>query len=304
MALGDSFTYTPGFSPTSKAKRDPGKPDRKPSAPQQGTLFRAHKSQRKPESRQPRGYSQDRYQDVGRVTGLLKPATNPHYGPVDANKTRVTGYKNERSEYAQTLSTLARSTIPLEHFEDNTPHFYAHSDLGAGTMGEYQWGDPGRVPPRLHVATGHSKDPTAIHEMGHHNLHMSGWDPGEDMTPEARGHDEGSADRYALEHYRNPGYKRSPMSEKQRLQETGQPWNWFNAYGYTSGTIGTRKRNAFTQYYNNAYLNGEQFDQDLLRDPGLPKNHVPGQRPLIHKENPPWGSGLPVKWSINPEAMP
>lgn len=291
MEFGEQFRYEPRIK-------------NKPNA--QGTLFQVHPSQRTPQSRQPRGYSRERYDEVGKVTGILRPAKNPYYGPVDLSKTRIYGHGPTRNEYAQTLSTLARSTIPLEHFESNTPHFYAGSDLGYGTAGEYQRGDPGRVPPRLHIATGYSKDTTAIHEMGHHYLHMSGWNSSGNMEPGTRGHDEGFADRYAVEHYRNPGYKRKPLTEQQHLQEVGQPWNWFDAYGYRDDYHGNNARNAFTERYNKTFLNGEQFpwEKKLSMDASLPKEHIPGQQPLIHKENPPWGSDLPTGWSINPEAMP
>src|SRR5580700_5006990 len=91
---GSDMQLGPQFNLQSNMKAKPNS---------QGTLFQANASQRTPASRQPRGYSPERYKAVGQALSLDVP-----FGHDPG-----TGWARARATAA-----VARSTIPMSHLED------------------------------------------------------------------------------------------------------------------------------------------------------------------------------------------
>lgn len=293
MDMGEQFTYTPGFSPTSKAKPKPGKPQRQPG-PQQGTLFKVNPSQRTPESRQPRGFSNQRWNEVGMATGLLH-SYSDYEGVSHLKGSAVHAHPMHAQNVADTLSTIARSTVPVADL--------ANLHVGAGYVNkpETKKGEYNRdsaMGPVASVYRDSGKDITPIHEIGHHVQAESGgayWNGGH-RSSSVQGETEGFADNYAQQHARTPGYKPQPVPVD------AHPQDW---HGYYDMRGNYSAQETFDAGYHmergtGQYLNYDQFGFEARRASGnLPKEHIPGQVPLLHRTTSGWGDKAKTTWDYN-----
>lgn len=243
----------------------------------QGTLFSADPSQRKPESRQPRGYSPERYKAVSEATDLTrKNGSMRIYG----------GYADVA---AKALSEVARSTVPLSDLKrphPDQPASQENPDLHIGVRqreGEgyevakgaaafYQKPGTTAIPDQGRVALYNDAyhDGTVIHEIGHHASHLAGNEAYD--SPSSKGAEEGRADKYLDTHGRTAGYKQKPMPRDADYQPFGhQDPGQTGQFGYSY-----RK-----ERHGNSLgpLQPDQFGSDL------PKEHVKGQMPMLDKVN-------------------
>lgn len=228
----------------------------------QGTLFRADPSQRTPESRQPRGYSPERMQAVGQALGH-------RYGG------KIWAPPGLHEGQAQALATVARSTVPLSDIQRETQGHKLqmnvtntiHKDYGVrpDALGNYENADSHQPVARIELLPKATKGTTPIHEIGHHVDRDRPYG-----SDEEKGRSEGFADAYAAKHARQPGYKR-------RAQPVdSEPGKWGS--------------NDFQPSFNAAYNterhgspHGALQPQQFGTSKDLPKGHVPGQLPLLHK---------------------
>lgn len=179
------------------------RPNMKAKPNSQGTLFRASPDFRTPESRQPRGYSPERYAAV--KSALTDEDSWSKIGD------RVEGEHPWRQD--QLTRTLARSTAPVEDIKK--------VDLwvtGMGPARDVKFN--GRFAERkglrgIQLANDRERTSTAVHELGHAIDHANQKPFFQDNSLASRGMREGSADDYAAQHYRQPGYKRKGLGESQ-----------------------------------------------------------------------------------------
>lgn len=245
----------------------------KPNA--QGTLFKADKSQRTPESRQPRGYSPERMQAVRKTLT-----------PGGINRSNMEAYEISRtgktptvvSGQDQAMRTVARSTVPLSDIQGKSGmgnvsmHATKSIDTGAyngiqsGAAGEYRKA-VGPYDPTIHVAPKYTNTFVPIHEIGHHVDRAEPY-----KTPHQKGRAEGFADAYADKHAKKPGYKRQPATTVPRDSGSYGIWTKGMSQGMASA-------------FNERYQQQRPTLQEAQFGPGkdLPKNHVPGQNRLLDK---------------------
>lgn len=286
----------------------------KPNA--QGTLFQVNPSQRTPESRQPRGYSPQRYGEVADALDIKRKNFGPGtYGGHEHGGMAMQVYRGHAETLARATSAVARSTVPMSDItrpdasqpssqENPSLHMgvWNRTSEEAGELGHYSAPGTTAQPDEGHIALSiDATDNTPIHEIGHHVDRDS--DRG--RSPEAHGHAEGFADSYAQEHGRTAGYKQKPVPVESR------PSAWNNSYGMKDDNYShARFAGAYTQERSN--LNTDQFSFESRRASGeLPKEHVTGQLPLLHKQ--PAGRRMnrqtrdyedaPASWSYNHELM-
>lgn len=202
----------------------------------QGTLFRVDKSQRTPESRQPRGYSPERIRAVDKRFGFSKEAEfrlHPPF-PGDTHTPRYAG----NPDAAHVLRTIARSTVPMHHLNKLDTIISGHKFDDHSTRGQYDKLDD--VEGSFHsilVGEGEAQSATAIHEIGHHVGRKRFPNYGQSY-PYMSGQSEGHAEHYAEEHAREPGYKRKPAKEFRKKQEPDReayPWIHHMRLGLTNG---------------------------------------------------------------------
>lgn len=166
-------------------------PSMKDKPNSQGTLFRVSADARRPEMRQPRGFSPERRRQVGAAVGHV-------YG--------VGGVYTAPGERAALVNNLARSTVPVGHLIGAVKwHTGADEFLGEGNNGEYRRGLNSIL-----LAHGREQKSTVIHELGHalskqFETAHSAYD-----TSTRRGQEEAFADNYATDHSRSSGYKQKP----------------------------------------------------------------------------------------------
>jgi len=170
----------------------------------QGTLFQGG-SEQMTDAKWPKHYTPERLHEVlPHVAPYKHGAEGVHDAP--AMFEYDTG-----SERRKLVDTVARSTVPAHHmlgvqFKPGAQVV----DMGTGTPGEYASGDYKRShpssPARIRITRGHAETHTPIHEIGHH-VSFDGGLPDRGVIPYTtagdRGHEEGKADAYAQEHYRD-----------------------------------------------------------------------------------------------------
>jgi hypothetical protein len=267
----------------------------KPNA--QGTLFSADPSLRRPESRQPRGYSPERYAAVGRMIGHL-------YGG------EVVAPPGTHEAQAHVLATVARSTVPLEDLKAR--HSSKGLSIGVSTSKSNSGGVSEGSAGTYHETKGPGHPATAwvtpeaaptyavLHEIGHH-AEREGLGIPSTADPEKMGRSEGFADQYAETHYRTPGYKQRGFTVPSHSED------WHENYA-----IAPRDRYKFDNGYLQARRPPLQWDQFTARKESLakgiasgdlPREHVSGQLPLLHKHTGSWGVGKTSRWSIATENL-
>lgn len=179
----------------------------KPNA--QGTLFRAPVTARKPESRQPRGYSPERYAEVrstlsGRVT---------HHA----------GGESHFVEDSQTMDhltrSLATSTVPTERIA-SVNGWATGLQFHDGRLAEHDTFQDRSV---IRMAPGVHRNAFAVtHELGHEESFRNNRNSRAYSTSSEQGAEEGSADRYANQHARLPGYKKRPDKLETSYERTSK----------------------------------------------------------------------------------
>lgn len=201
----------------------------------QGTLFSGGKRYSS-DKRYPKGFTPERRDAVSQA---LVPKSGVYLGRngMERHSQTFSGNRNLRDfqfgddkqhtrskqGLRRAVENIARSTVPLEHLQPakgfkevrlTVDESHYDGQLAAkGNAGEY-WhaGMPqGGVPSGRNdivVQTDYADSPTVIHEVGHHasnvqmKPHSGAW--GGYRTPGTRGLEEGFADKYADEHYRDP----------------------------------------------------------------------------------------------------
>jgi hypothetical protein len=262
---GDQFSYGP---------RTKNKPN------SQGTLFRVNPSQRTPESRQPKGYSPERYRQVTEALGAkFRPGLHEH------SNSNLGIYHGHAETLARAMASVARSTVPMKDItrpDLSQPKSNANPDLHVGVSGEKsvnsgEYKTPGSTAMkgegRITLYPQHSHDSTVLHEIGHHvdRDRISAFSNDADL-----GYAEGVAENYAEQHGRKPGYK-----SRKAEPSNHSPSDWHG------------------EYLNNNYARSREFDHGFRQarpvnyenhaDPsGLgpntyPKGHIQGQLPLLIK---------------------
>jgi hypothetical protein len=258
------------FDMTSKIKN-------KPNA--QGTLFTPDKSARTPESRQPKGYSPERYQAVGEATGMSRKNGSMHV------------YGGHAETQARAWASLARSTVPVEHLkrpDTSKPASEKNPSLNIGVR-NHEKGDPSghyqapgttamKHQGRIALFKGAAADDTVIHEIGHHvDRDRSSPADRNQVIPHA-GSQEGFADRYAAEHMRTAGYK------KKKVDIPSRPGDWTGSPGYAPHGDSYEQHRFKSGYNKERHGNSQGPIQPLQFKSELPKEHVKGQLPLLQKQ--------------------
>lgn len=160
----------------------------------------------------PRGFSPERRARVTEALGWYSPALGGNRG----QKTRGDGAAIRSVSLG--LENVARSTVPVTDLRGVDVRFGADAwQMGSGSSrGVYRRNAylvTGRDSPAIHVSRGNEMTPSVIHELGHHVSSMRGTAHSQAVssvrTPAQRGQEEGFADKYADEHYRNLGKPRS-----------------------------------------------------------------------------------------------
>lgn len=190
-------------------------PNVKPEVGSQGTLFRGN--QGISDARYPKGYTPERQHDIANAVG----GSYTKGQGMAADSFRDFKYNNggraEHEPMRRLVDNVARSTVPLEHLQPVAParslSFWVGKGLDANherdnTAGTYNPDPPGHMGTRndIRIHTAHVAGTTPIHEIGHHvsytqgNVHSSGW---KGRIPVHRGTEEGFADAYAYEHFRD-----------------------------------------------------------------------------------------------------
>jgi len=241
-------------------------PQIRPKENSQGTLFRVHKSQRTPESRQPRGYSPERIREITSKTGMADYKT----GKFSGTWTDIpdNGGLFHTKDVQQVAETIARSTVPMSAL-DNLRIMPGSRSIGSGsdypsTAGVYEKNTA--LGPVIKIARHKGTGATAIHEIGHHvnkvnfgkpTYGNSEDDPDYGMHEMLRGKDEGSADKYADTHAREPGYKRLPHVNPS-YGDFQRPDDWHAGYGI--------KDFGRQEAFNNGYIAARYGNKDYFRN--------------------------------------
>jgi hypothetical protein len=213
----------------------------------QGTLFQGGADQMT-DAKWPRGYTPER---LHQVLPLIAPDKDwlrdrPMGPPWDLIPDR-----------RKLVDTVARSTVPAAHLRG--VQFSAGRRMLDMELpeGEYATGtytpQEGSFLPHIQIAEMHSGNSTPIHEIGHHVSHQRGLVSYE--TPGERGHEEGLADAYAQEHFRDrrgrpgvePTYAGGQMNEQ-------RPEAFYNSYHAARGN---------PQDYDRNYRATEAYIQDF-----------------------------------------
>lgn len=276
----------------------------------QGTLFRAKPEARTPESRQPRGYSPQRYKDVTEALGIThvsgeyrrrmaKAYTPDKESSMSGAGTALQTYPGHAETLARAAASVARSTIPLRDIVRPDPSAKASADnpglsMGVSPRSERNEGELAHYS-NPELVAGHDRgsislvsgrahsaedppDAVALHEIGHHVDYVRGV---RHIGMIAKGEGEGFADAYAQEHGRTRGYKQKPIEVEHR------PQDWHRSYGMTTEDVSAHER--FDKGYNTARpIQPAQFDfiEDTKRALGAqtyPKHHHPDQQALLPK---------------------
>jgi len=244
----------------------------------QGTLFRGGTKYSAP-GRFPKGYTPERQKEI--ADAVVRPSTTvsfrtgtTHQFGTDSKefkdrKIRGSGdmstaplYHESRQHVRSLVDNVARSTVPVQHLsgvqfrtgESTVPHLDRGKDpKDAATFvaGHYdRSGDAlSRGAPVIRVRPGQEQSETPIHEIGHHVSHTE--DPRRALyrSPEMQGREEGRADDYAHEHYRNPEGMARPDTFKKI---------------YAGGIRSERRTNAFYNAYHG--VRGTQDPMDRVRE--------------------------------------
>jgi hypothetical protein len=147
--------------------------------------------------------------------------------------------------------------------------------------------------PDISVAKGKESNLDVIHEMGH----AASWERGTKHrtygVPAKRGEEEGYAENHAQTHYREPGYK-----------GRGMPGiNWEDAFDESGGWSVREKTDSAQAAFTNAYISKRMSHPANAVSELNPEQFNYHEYPLLHKETPPRGSGLPTGWTYNPNAV-
>lgn len=193
----------------------------------QGTLFRGG-TKYSSDARFPRHYTPERLAEIKDAMGS---GAHPYY-------MRNEGTGPERRKM---IDNLSRSTVPAQDIKgvDFSPGQFVGEDSGeAGAYHRHGFGNKQapKVNPKISVAKGHADDSTVIHEIGHHVSAERG--TGSYDTPSERGAEEGRADAYAFEHYRDRKGRAQAAQHRYlgaQWQHGDRPMDFHNAYeGQTS----------------------------------------------------------------------
>lgn len=251
----------------------------------QGTLFGVDKSQRTPESRQPRGFSPQRYADVTKALDVkVENTRGKSWMGHEHGGTRMMVHNSHAEQLARSVNSVARSTVPLSDITKPHPDQPKSDDNPSLSMGIWNktvdetgeqghYNSPGSTAikgeGRIAIMQG-AGDDTPIHEIGHHV------DRGHPYkTPEDQGRAEGFADAYAAKHTRTAGYKKKPVD----IPSNPSPWHYHEGVGVGHGYKARQFDEGYRQ--NHPPIQPKQFDG--LGDKTYPKGHIQGQLPLLHK---------------------
>ena len=198
----------------------------------QGTLFRGG-TKYFSDARYPRGYTPGRLHEV--ANAVQQPYAKQG---AKSNEYRDHPYKTRNQETGdwevvgrannepkrRLVDNVARSTVPIEHLQPKAParnlSFWVHESFDKqhaadNTAGTYQGDPPGHMGSRndIHIATNAVSGTTPIHEIGHHvsnlmNTDHTAYGKGSARPVHVRGQEEGFADAYSFEHFRDRRGKR------------------------------------------------------------------------------------------------
>lgn len=167
----------------------------------QGTLFQGG-SEQMTDAKWPRHYTPERLAEVKKAVapGQKRFRDEPYMQQYDTN-----------GETRKLIDNIARSTVPAAHLNrlqfspgksvnDMTTGSGDHSFTAGGDYTNPPTANPNSVGV-IRVLRGDAGHPVPIHEIGHHVSHLAGTQSY--GTPTQRGTEEGKADAYAEEHFRD-----------------------------------------------------------------------------------------------------
>lgn len=179
----------------------------------QGTLFQGGSDQMT-DAKWPRHYTPERLAQIKDVVAPKQKVFPDRPGM---------GKYDDAPDTRKLIDNIARSTVPGDHLQHL--QFSANKQPGEMTVGE---GDSQMTADGLYsrsklrvgdglirMRRGMADSPVAIHEIGHHLDHLTGRAPARTRTD--LGHEEGRADAYADEHFRD---------------RRGRPTTSFDGYRY------------------------------------------------------------------------
>ena len=189
----------------------------------QGTLFRGG-TKHMSDERFPRHYTPERMHEVADAVnpfreGTRQGARSHSYRDYEykAPPTFEPAGRHNAQPQRDILETVARSTVPIEHLQPVAPArklaFWSFEGQDAQlrkehVLGTYEHDPSGHMGSRndIRIRTDATRGTTPIHEIGHHVSHMLGNEHAAEnynRGPQTRGQEEGWADRYAFEHFRD-----------------------------------------------------------------------------------------------------
>jgi hypothetical protein len=198
-----------------------------PSAGSQGTLFGGG-TKYLSDQRWPRGYTPERQAEV--AAAVVRPSVAVYTdsrGAVVSRGTQSKEFKDRKVNYGQVggephlvnesrqpvrnlVDNIARSTVPAQHlgglqWRHNAEAHLGSDDPNTTTLAHYdKRGDAlSHGSPVVRLRTGQETTHTPIHEIGHHVSWNEGHEHSVYRTGMDRGREEGFADKYAFEHFRD-----------------------------------------------------------------------------------------------------
>lgn len=230
----------------------------KQKADSQGTLLRGG-TKYSSDARFPRGYTPERLHEVaeGIGSGYARGQGAHSMTFRDHPYLRRNEQSGEMEEHGRAdnrpkrdlVDNMARSTVPMSDFEGKPGrrlHFWSYKG-GDTELGNRDAGGTYQAEPPSHsnrhdikVHTDAVSGMAPIHELGHHVSHMADTEHSKYSTPAERGAEEGFADRYAYEHFRDRSGKQADSMRNyppKDWQAEGRPQEFHEAYKHVRGDI-------------------------------------------------------------------
>jgi hypothetical protein len=292
----------------------------------QGTLFQVtDKGLLNPDQRWPKGYTPERKNAV--ADAVVRPSIHVNYRPNHTGDdrevrtgTRSTEYSDRKVNYGvvngephvanesrqhvrDLVDNIARSTVPLEHLGGVQWRHNAESHLGnndPGVTTQAHWDRTGdalsKGDPVIRMRRGTEGGYVPIHEIGHHVSYNEATEHSQYRTGYQQGSEEAFADRYAFEHFREPGSRRTGPQPMQALRTyptpQGDPQRSMNfASAYHAGRGDIPVADPFAKYFSGE---GRTHRQQMFVD----RNDAEARGETLFKT---WDDGEKTDFYTHPE---